>query len=49
MNLQSLSNLDDAESGSISPENFTGAKGKGGMATTGTGERRDRDLYGLGR
>ena len=44
MNLQSLSNLDDAESRSISPENFTGEKGKGGMATTGTGESCARDL-----
>ena len=44
MNLQDLSILDDAESRSISPENFTGEKGKGGMATTGTGEHHARDL-----
>jgi hypothetical protein len=30
----------DAVSRSISPENFTGEKGKGGMATTGTGAGR---------
>lgn len=37
MNLMQLCNLDQAESRSISPENFTGAKGQGGMATEGTG------------
>ncbi|MEZ4513222.1 MAG: glycoside hydrolase family 172 protein [Chloroflexota bacterium] len=37
MNLMQLCNLDQAVSRSISPENFTGAKGKGGMATEGTG------------
>jgi len=33
LNLGNLSQLSDAETRSISPENFTGEKGKGGMAT----------------
>jgi hypothetical protein len=36
--------LSDAKSRSISPENFNGEKGKGGMATTGTGQNAARDL-----
>src|SRR5690554_1699299 len=32
MNMRNLSRLSDAQTRSISPENFTGAKGKGGMA-----------------
>jgi hypothetical protein len=36
--------LADAETRSISPENFTGAKGAGGMATEGTGAAYARDL-----
>ena len=44
MNLRDLSILDNAESRSISPENFTGEKGKGGMAVTGTGETCAREL-----
>jgi hypothetical protein len=44
MNPRALYILDDAESRSISPENSTGEKGKGGMATTGTGEACARDL-----
>ena len=36
--------LSAAQSRSISPENFTGAKGAGGMATEGTGARCARDL-----
>ena len=43
----SLSNiylLSDARSRSISPENFTGEKGKGGMAVQGTGESAAREL-----
>lgn len=44
MDLKQLSIVDAAESRSISPENFTGEKGKGGMATTGTGEAAARDL-----
>ena len=35
--LSNLWRLADAETRSISPENFTGEKGKGGMATEGTG------------
>jgi len=36
--------LSDAKTRSISPENFNGEKGKGGMATTGTGLGASRDL-----
>ncbi len=36
--------LSDAKSRSISPENFKGEKGKGGMATEGTGSNASRDL-----
>ena len=36
--------LSDAKTRSISPENPTGEKGKGGMATEGTGARAARDL-----
>src|SRR5690606_17220740 len=32
MNMGSLSRLSDAQTRSISPENFSGGKGKGGMA-----------------
>lgn len=35
--INNISFIDDAESRSISPENFNGEKGKGGMAKTGTG------------
>ena len=38
MNLGNLSRLSSAQSRSISPENFQGEKGKGGMATEGTGK-----------
>jgi D-arabinan exo alpha-(1,3)/(1,5)-arabinofuranosidase (non-reducing end) len=44
MNMGNLSRLSDAETRSISPENFTGEKGKGGMATEGTGANCARDL-----
>ena len=44
MNLGNLSRLSNAKTRSISPENFTGEKGKGGMATKGTGQRASRDL-----
>jgi len=44
MNLGNLSRLSLAKTRSISPENFTGEKGKGGMATDGTGARCARDL-----
>lgn len=37
VNLGNLSRLSKAKTRSISPENFTGEKGKGGMATAGTG------------
>ena len=46
-NLGNLSLLSNARTRSISPENFTGEKGKGGMATEGTGAQCARDL-GLG-
>lgn len=44
--LDHLYQLKDAKSRSISPENFTGEKGKGGMATleTGTAARAAREL-----
>jgi len=42
--LGGLSRLSRARSRSISPENFTGEKGKGGMATEGTGAKAARDL-----
>ena len=47
MNLGNLSRLSSARSRSISAENFAGEKGKGGMATEGTGADCARDL-GLG-
>ena len=37
MGLGNLARLSNAVSRSVSPENFTGEKGKGGMATGGTG------------
>ncbi|PUZ19690.1 Protein of unknown function [Chitinophaga costaii] len=43
-NLQNLFRVSDAKSRSISPENFNGAKGGGGMATTGTGAGASREL-----
>ena len=43
-NMSNLFRLSDARTRSISPENFTGEKGKGGMATKGTGEQASRDL-----
>src|SRR6201990_64686 len=42
--LNSLYRLSSAKSRSISPENFTGEKGKGGMATSGTGSGASREL-----
>lgn len=42
--LQNLYRISDAETRSISPENFTGEKGKGGMATEGTGKNAARNL-----
>jgi len=44
MNMGNLYRLSDAKTRSISPENFNGEKGKGGMATTGTGAGPSRDL-----
>jgi hypothetical protein len=46
MNMGSLPVLSDAKTRSISPENFTGGKGKGGMATLeeGSAARAARDL-----
>jgi len=44
MHLGNLSRLSPAKTRSISPENFTGEKGKAGMATEGTGANAARDL-----
>lgn len=44
MNMGNIYMLSDAKTRSISPENFTGEKGKGGMATEGTGKNASRDL-----
>lgn len=44
VSVSNLSWLSDAKSRSISPENFTGESGKGGMATEGTGKGCARDL-----
>ncbi|MBK8046368.1 MAG: DUF2961 domain-containing protein [Anaerolineales bacterium] len=44
MHLGNLARLSPAKTRSISPENFTGAKGGGGLATAGTGAHAARDL-----
>ncbi len=44
MNMGNLSRLSNAKTRSISAENFNGEKGKGGMATEGTGKNASRDL-----
>ena len=44
VHLGNLSRLSDAETRSISPENFTGEKGGGGRATEGTGAACAREL-----
>lgn len=44
LNLGNLSRLSNAQTRSICPENFTGEKGKAGMATEGTGKNCARDL-----
>jgi hypothetical protein len=44
MHMGNLARLSDAKTRSISPENFTGEKGQGGMATDGTGAGPARDL-----
>ena len=44
MGLGNLARLSNAKTHSISAENFTGAKGQGGMALDGTGAAAARDL-----
>lgn len=44
MNMGNLARLSNAQTRSISPENFTGEKGKGGMATVGEGANAAREL-----
>lgn len=44
MSLGNLPRLSAAETRSISPENLTGERGKGGMATEGTGAGCAREL-----
>ena len=44
MNMGNLARLSKAETRSISPENFDGAKGRAGMATEGRGAACARDL-----
>ena len=44
MNMGNLSLLSDARSRSISAENFTGEKGKGGMAIEGSASYAAREL-----
>jgi hypothetical protein len=44
MNMGNLARLSAAQTRSISPENFSGEKGQGGMATEGTGASCARDL-----
>ena len=44
MNMGNLPRLSLAKTRSISPENFTGEKGRGGMATEGTGAKAAREL-----
>lgn len=39
-----LAELSDAKTRSVSPENFTGEKGMGGRAETGTGAECAREL-----
>jgi hypothetical protein len=44
LNLGNLTRLSSAQTRSISPENFTGEKGKGGMSTDGPAANAARDL-----
>ncbi|HVM51518.1 MAG TPA: glycoside hydrolase family 172 protein [Candidatus Acidoferrum sp.] len=44
LGLRDLYRVSNAQSRSISPENFTGEKGMAGMATNGTGKGASRDL-----
>ena len=48
MNLGNLSRLSNAKTRSISPENFTGEKGKGGMSTDGP-SLKHAERVGLGQ
>jgi Protein of unknown function (DUF2961) len=43
-NMGNIFRLSDAKTRSISPENFNGAKGEGGKATTGTGSGPSKEL-----
>ena len=43
-NMGNIYRLSDAKTRSISPENFNGEKGKGGMATTGNGANASREF-----
>jgi hypothetical protein len=43
-NMSNIFRMSEAKTRSISPENFKGEKGKGSMATKGTGENAARDL-----
>ncbi len=45
MNLGNLSRLSNAKTRSISPENFTGEKGKGGMAIDGPAAKAARRRF----
>jgi len=44
LGMGTLSRLSKAKTRSVSPENFTGEKGKGGMAAEGTGANAAREL-----
>jgi hypothetical protein len=44
MNMGNIYRTSDAQTRSISPENFNGEKGKGGMAATGTGQGPAKEL-----
>src|SRR5208337_367782 len=44
VSLDTVSRLYNVQTRSISPENFTGEKGRGGAATEGTGQGAARDL-----
>ena len=44
LNMGNLYRLSEAKTRSISPENFTGEPGRGGMALEGTGAAAARDL-----
>ena len=44
VSLNNISQLYNVQSRSISPESFTGEKGRAGMATDGTGKHASREL-----